>query len=1002
MSLKVNKISVKQEGGSMIPEQPGMQQQPQVDPQVAQLTQVITESVQGGQDPHDVVASLIQNEVDGQLIAQALMAAGMEEAAVVQLFEAVQQSMEPKESSPDQVTQNPQLLSRNADLQAQQQEQGQPQQQMMGAQKGVEIILDEPQVTQDLPLIGQTPPGMMLNPLQTMEFRDVNQNGIEDRKEGIYKNKDYIPKGGLKPGPVQMPMINTPSTGIPWPKTTIGKNELQQAYQEGGELTPEMKAYLEALEFNKIARQAIGTNNKELLASFTSRNKPNIPYSNNELARDFSELQKLRQAAGLGLTEEASILFPHVGQQIRGGINEILGTNFKEGGEFEPHFMYKGKRKIRAKDMATHLRLKERGYTHDAPKAQTGGEEDKGGTSLGDIALGAAGTVYNGINNMPRALNPFSKLDDFLQITGVPANLVRESIEGLSDKGDGSFDWGNILPDLAGTSILDDTPDQTPVSQTLDIEDWKAAMAVDMALDPTSYLGAGVVKNLIKKGGKTLLKRLPKFATNLLPTNNTGGTPSADGQYLNGVFIPDEDKVNKDALASNLKRPAEWYSGIDASLGIMPMQPPPTVNFLQDTLQTGARLIGKGKAVFSGDYSEQNEAWKESLPDYYNKKINLDGVYTDENKENVKDWAQSQYEDWKAETEANQAVSDKELEGVVKTPPATFEDYLNETKQEVTGKTPEEVAAMQDIYRSMSGARTKKYGGGNLDKAKYGKDDFFKRLFPKGFGTPGFNPDKDSVVEDEEEVETTADKFAKIQMPSMDITNPIDGSLNAIAENPAFKRFTGISDMLVDGAGYVNRYFDRKNFKEQFDNMEAMSIADLTYGTKMSDPMSEGYQDINSGIMQGEAEKTPGYYMNFAGSPNSDVAQKGLEILPKDFRESIVGQKLNNVSQPSKESILEYWNQAQNIDSISSGLSFFNDIEKQEIENLMQEAHIDKSEVRDFLYKQPFYKDTSSLGRLGIRTALSSKGLKQGGEVIDLSQDMIAQLIAAGADIEII
>jgi len=440
MSLKVNKISVKQEGGSMIPEQPGMQQQPQVDPQVAQLTQVITESVQGGQDPHDVVAGLIQNEVDGQLIAQALMAAGMEEAAVVQLFEAVQQSMEPKESSPDQVTQNPQLLSRNADLQAQQQEQGQPQQQMMGAQEGGE-----------------------------------NLNSVQELPE--------------------------------FPEWRVENNE--------GPVTPEMKEYLEALEFNKKARQAIGTNDKELLASFTSRNNPNIPYGNNELARDFSELQKLRQAAGLGLKEEASILLPHVGQQIRGGFNEILGTNFKEGGEFEPHFMYKGERKIRAKDMATHLRLKERGYTHDVPKAQTGGGEDKGGTSLGDIALSAAGTVYNGINNMPRGLNPFSKLDDFLQISGVPANLVRESIEGLSDKGDGSFDWGNILPDLAGTSILDDTPDQIPVSQTLGIEDWKAAMAVDMGLDPTTYMGAGIVKNLIKKGGKAFLKRFPKIAKNL-------------------------------------------------------------------------------------------------------------------------------------------------------------------------------------------------------------------------------------------------------------------------------------------------------------------------------------------------------------------------------------------------------------------------------------------------------------------------------------------------------
>jgi len=52
----------------------------------------------------------------------------------------------------------------------------------------------------------------------------------------------------------------------------------------------------------------------------------------------------------------------------------------KEGGEnktFEPHFMYKGSRKIRAKDMATHLRLKERGYTHkeELTKAKDGNEK---------------------------------------------------------------------------------------------------------------------------------------------------------------------------------------------------------------------------------------------------------------------------------------------------------------------------------------------------------------------------------------------------------------------------------------------------------------------------------------------------------------------------------------------------------------------------------------------------------------------------------------------------
>ena len=38
------------------------------------------------------------------------------------------------------------------------------------------------------------PEGMMINPVQTMEFRDVNQNGIEDREEGIYRESDFISK----------------------------------------------------------------------------------------------------------------------------------------------------------------------------------------------------------------------------------------------------------------------------------------------------------------------------------------------------------------------------------------------------------------------------------------------------------------------------------------------------------------------------------------------------------------------------------------------------------------------------------------------------------------------------------------------------------------------------------------------------------------------------------------------------------------------------------------
>ena len=130
-----------------------------------------------------------------------------------------------------------------------------------------------------------------------------------------------------------------PETGKGYEAKVLGDHERmakmgylhKDEMQTGGSVTPEMKAYLEALEFNKEARQAIGTNDREKLKKL----RLDKPYNDNDLTRDFHKLQQLRQAAGLGLKEEASIVFPHVGQQIRGSINSLLGTNFEQGGEVE-------------------------------------------------------------------------------------------------------------------------------------------------------------------------------------------------------------------------------------------------------------------------------------------------------------------------------------------------------------------------------------------------------------------------------------------------------------------------------------------------------------------------------------------------------------------------------------------------------------------------------------------------------------------------------------------
>jgi len=50
---------------------------------------------------------------------------------------------------------------------------------------------------------------MTINPIETLEYRDANQNGIEDRAEGLYKPQDLILESNLpKTTPVEMPTFS--------------------------------------------------------------------------------------------------------------------------------------------------------------------------------------------------------------------------------------------------------------------------------------------------------------------------------------------------------------------------------------------------------------------------------------------------------------------------------------------------------------------------------------------------------------------------------------------------------------------------------------------------------------------------------------------------------------------------------------------------------------------------------------------------------------------------
>ena len=118
--------------------------------------------------------------------------------------------------------------------------------------------------------------------------------------------------------------------------------KMNRQYKNGGAETDPPKSnakqdYYDAYAHHKKMRNLIGTNNTEELNKVPG-GRYNKGYSMNNLSQDFSEAQRLRQAAGLNplesLYEDVKLTMPHVGQQIRGTLNYIAGTNFKTGGVY--------------------------------------------------------------------------------------------------------------------------------------------------------------------------------------------------------------------------------------------------------------------------------------------------------------------------------------------------------------------------------------------------------------------------------------------------------------------------------------------------------------------------------------------------------------------------------------------------------------------------------------------------------------------------------------------
>mgnify|MGYP003671997031 FL=1 len=493
--MDLNKKSVKQQGGAMIPEQPGMQQQPQVDPQVMQITELFNTSIQEGNKPHDVVISLIEQQVDQNVIGQALMQLGMEQEAIVQLFQEVQEMQQPQAPTAQQINNNPQQISRAEEIQE-----------------------EAPAMDMNITSMGQAKSGIEIKPENKGKFtRWAKARGmsVSEAANKVMSNKDQYPPSVVK-------MANFAKNAAGWNK------------EEGGEI-----AYL--ANRDRVIKR--------------------------EMAKAESE-------------------------------------NMKEGGEFKPHFMYKGPRKIRAKDMATHLRLKERGYTHDAPKAQTGGNTDnlvKGINNLEDEGILSPGPMY--INPAIFNNNKFN--------LGKAANVVLEGYENMfsgSDENkdgvkDGSFrdipgKFTQAKIDKYANAAYDvklDTSDENKNAA----KDWFTQFQIE---NPTAKGAANKLTDVAEKTTTDLIEKSnvePAISEKLLEAARNGSQEVKS--YIEnllkkkGKSLPEETDVDtKTYDYSNI----DPMSGMENSSGISTEATPDFTEIGKLMLRNGGSLH---KAQFAGE-----------------------------------------------------------------------------------------------------------------------------------------------------------------------------------------------------------------------------------------------------------------------------------------------------------------------------------------------------------------------------------------------------------------
>jgi hypothetical protein len=135
-----------------------------------------------------------------------------------------------------------------------------------------------------------------------------------------------------------------------------------------------------------------------------------------------------------------------------------------------------------------------------------------------------AGYAYQAYKATPMGKSNIQTVSDVLAVASVPANLIAEAVEGVGGKGDKEFNFSDAMPDLSsdrGSFNFKNMhgKNMKTVSSVTEIKNPYLAFAVDLATDPSTYVGAGVIKGVVKKSIKKSTKALVKSADDITKSN---------------------------------------------------------------------------------------------------------------------------------------------------------------------------------------------------------------------------------------------------------------------------------------------------------------------------------------------------------------------------------------------------------------------------------------------------------------------------------------------------